>query len=113
MDSKALGARIQFRREQASMTQVELAEVIGCTPQHISALEGGVKTLRLETFVAICKALAIPPNLLLCDVMADLDEFWEAEVDRALQVISPHLRVLVGPKLMLNLQELDVYESIR
>jgi transcriptional regulator with XRE-family HTH domain len=106
MDSKALGARIQFYREQADMTQVELAERIGCTPQHISAIERGVKTPKLETFAEICTALKVPPNLLLCDWAADSDEMWEAEVAIALQVLTPQLRAQIKPHLMLNLREI-------
>lgn len=106
MDSKALGARIQFYREQADMTQVELAERIGCTPQHISAIERGVKTPKLETFAEICTALKVPPNLLLCDWAADSDEMWEAEVAIALQVLTPKLRAQIKPHLMLNLREI-------
>ena len=106
MDSKALGARVQFYREQADMTQVELAERIGCTPQHISAIERGVKTPKLETFAEICTALNVPPNLLLCDWAADLDEIWEAEVAIALQVLTPQLRARAKQYLMLNLREI-------
>lgn len=106
MDSKALGARIQFHREQVNITQAELAERIGCTPQHISAIERGVKTPKLETFAEICTALKVPPNLLLCDWAADLDEMWEAEVAIALQVLTPQRRARVKPHLMLNLREI-------
>ena len=106
MDSKALGARIQFYREQADMTQMELAKRIGCTPQHISAIERGVKTPKLETFAEICTALKVPPNLLLCGWAADSDEMWEAEVAIALQVLTPQLRARVKPHLMLNLREI-------
>lgn len=106
MDSKALGARIQFHREQENITQVELAERIGCTPQHISAIERGVKTPKLETFAEICTALNVPPNLLLCDWAADLDEMWEEEVAIALQVLTPQLRARVKPHLTLNLREI-------
>lgn len=106
MDSKALGARIQFHRAQANITQAELAEIIGCTSQHISAIERGIKTPKLETFAEICMALNVPPNLLLCDWATDLDEMWEAEVAIALQVLTPQLRARVKPHLMLNLREI-------
>lgn len=106
MDSKALGARIQFYREQADMTQVELAERIGCTPQHISAIERGVKTPRLETFVAIFQALKVAPNYLLCDWAADLDEMWEVEVDLALKELSPEWKDWVRPQLLLNIRKI-------
>ena len=69
MDSKALGARIQLYRVRANMTQKELAEKLGCTSQHISAIERGMKTPTLETFVTLCNVLQVQPNLLLQDVI--------------------------------------------
>ena len=57
MDTKAVGERIQIAREERCMTQRGLAEAVGCTPQHISAIERGAKTPTLETFVAIAAAL--------------------------------------------------------
>ena len=106
MDSKTFGARIQLYRVRGKMTQKELAETLGCTSQHFSAIERGINTPKLETFAEICTALKVPPNLLLCDWAADLDEMWEAELDIALQVLTPELRAWVRPHLMLNLREI-------
>lgn len=44
MDTKAIGERIQIAREERCMTQLELAKKVGCTSQHISAIERGAKT---------------------------------------------------------------------
>lgn len=74
------------------MTQAALAEKIGCTPQHISAMERGVKTPTLETFVAIANALQAQPDLLLQDVIDDWQEGWEAELDRVLAAVPPGVR---------------------
>ena len=50
MDTQAIGQRIQLAREERHMTQRELAIAVGCTPQHISAIERGAKTPTLETY---------------------------------------------------------------
>lgn len=92
MDSKAFGARIQLYRVRGKMTQKELAEKLGCTSQHISAVERGVKTPTLETFVTLCNVLQVQPNLLLQDVIEGWREGWEADLDRVLAAVSPHLR---------------------
>ena len=47
MNTKALGERIQIAREERCITQRELAEAVGCTPQHISAIERGVKKVTI------------------------------------------------------------------
>ena len=80
MNSQALGARIQMYRVRSKMTQKELAEKLGCTSQHISAIERGVKTPTLETFVVLCNVLQLHPNLLLQDVIEGLKGGWEADL---------------------------------
>ena len=92
MDSKALGERIQTAREERGIGQLELAIAIGCTPQHISAIERGVKTPSLQTFVAIASALQVPADVLLQDAMPDWWENWTKEIDRVLAPLPPHVR---------------------
>lgn len=92
MDTKAVGERIQIAREERTMTQRELAEAIGCTPQHISAIERGVKAPTLETFIAIAATLRVPTDVLLQDVLPDWWETWENEIDRVLAPLLPHMR---------------------
>ena len=69
MDTKAVGKRISLYRDRAGMTQSALAEKIGCTPQHISAMERSVKTPTLETFIAIGDVLQARTNILVQDVL--------------------------------------------
>lgn len=92
MDTKAIGKRISLFRDRAGLTQVALAEKIGCTPQHISAIERGAKTPKLDTFVAIANVLHVQPDLLLQDVLDDWQEGWEAELDRVLAPVPPNVR---------------------
>lgn len=92
MDTKAIGARISLFRSRANMTQTELAQKLGCTPQHISAIERGIKTPKLDTFAAIANILHVQPNLLLQDVLDDWKEGWEADVDRVLTALPPIAR---------------------
>ena len=77
METKAMGERIQIAREERCMTQAGLAKAVGCTPQHISAIERGAKVPTLETFVAIAAALRVPTDVLLQDVLPDWWENWE------------------------------------
>ena len=95
METKAMGERIQIAREERCMTQAELAYIIGCTSQHISAIERGVKTPTLETFVAIAAALRVPADLLLQDLLPDWWETWEQEIDRVLAPLLPHTRAYI------------------
>ena len=92
MDTKAFGARLQLYRVRAKLTQMEMAEKLGCTSQHISAIERGVKIPKLETFVDICNVLRVQPNLLLQDVTVGWKEGWVADLDRVLEAVPPNVR---------------------
>lgn len=99
-ETKALGERIQIAREECGMTQRELSNAIGCTPQHISAIERGAKTPTLETFVAIASSLRVPSDVLLQDMLPDWWENWEQEVDRVLAPLLPHVRSYIRKQIL-------------
>ena len=100
MNTQAIGQRIQIAREERCMTQIRLAQEIGCTSQHISAIERGVKTPTLETFVAIAAALQVPADVLLQDVLPDWWDNWEQEIDRVLAPLLPHLRAYIRKQIV-------------
>ena len=62
---KQIGNRILNRRKQLRMTQEELAEKAGITPQTISSAELGKKALRPENIIRICSSLGISTDYLL------------------------------------------------
>ena len=100
MDTKAMGERIQIAREERCMTQAGLAKAVGCTPQHISAIERGAKTPTLETFVDIAAALRVPTDVLLQDVRPDWWGTWEQEIDRVLAPLLPHVRSYIRKQIL-------------
>lgn len=54
-----IGANIQTLREQAGYTQDELSELIGITPNHLSAIERGVSGVSLESLRKLCHILGV------------------------------------------------------
>ena len=100
MESKAMGERIQIAREERCFTQRDLANMVGCTPQHISAIERGARTPTLETFVAIVAALQVPADVLLQDVLPDWWEIWGQEIDRVLAPLLPHMRSYLKKQIL-------------
>lgn len=111
MDSKALGARIQLYRVRAKLTQKELAEKLGCTSQHISAIERGVKTPTLETFVTLCNILQVQPDLLLQDVIEGWQDGWEADLDRVLEAVPPNVRRRIKRELIMTWQAVEDHRN--
>lgn len=100
MEIKGMGERIRIAREECNMTQAELGRIIGCTSQHVSAIERGVKTPTLETFVAIAAALRVPADVLLQDALPDWWATWEREIDRVLAPLLPHVRAYIRRQIM-------------
>ena len=62
---RQVGYRILSRRKQLRMTQEELAEKAGITPQTVSSAELGKKALRPENIIRISSALGISTDYLL------------------------------------------------
>ena len=51
MNLTVIGQRIKIAREAARITQEELGRAVGCTAKHIGAIERGIKTPRMDTFI--------------------------------------------------------------
>ena len=80
MDQVAIGARIKAARERVHLTQEQLAEIIDISPTHMSVIERGVKTPKLDTFVRIASALGVSTDALLQDVVVPANESILAEL---------------------------------
>ena len=99
MDQIAMGTRIKAARERVHLTQEQLAEIVDISPTHMSVIERGVKTPKLDTFVRIANALGVSADALLQDgvdhanesIMAELSirigRLPQTEQDRILNVI--------------------------
>ncbi len=93
MDTKLIGSRIRQYREAAHITQEALANAVGCTPQHIGAIERGIKTPRLDTFIAIANTLGVSADLLLKDVLDVPTDWMAAEFSAATAELNHDLKV--------------------
>ena len=80
MDQIAIGARIKAARERVHLTQEQLAEIIDISPTHMSVIERGVKTPKLDTFVRIANALGVSTDALLQDVVVPVTDSIMAEL---------------------------------
>ena len=80
MDQVAIGARIKAARERVHLTQEQLAEIIDISPTHMSVIDRGVKTPKLDTFVRLANALGVSTDALLQDVVVPANESILAEL---------------------------------
>ncbi len=54
-----LGIRLRSRRQELGLTQVELAELAGCSTRMVHAIEAGKPTARLDKLVAVLEAVGL------------------------------------------------------
>lgn len=60
-----IGQRIKFAREAATLTQDELAELVGLDSKNVSAIERGVSGISISTLKKISSVLSISSDFLL------------------------------------------------
>lgn len=90
LDNMRLGKRIKSIRKLRGVSQMELSEIIDCSPNHLSYIETGNRSLSLASFVRLANALGVSADELLIDsldhsantinhkfssIMADCDEY--------------------------------------
>ena len=89
MDQVALGKRIKAARENAGLTQEELAAAVDYSVDHMSVVERGVKAPKLEKLVAIANALHVGTDELLQDALDTATVIQASELSRKLDTLSP------------------------
>ncbi len=92
MDNKAIGQRIKAAREAAHITQEELGSAAGCTAKHIGAIERGIKTPSLDTFLIIANTIGASADLLLQDVLDCQVDSLAGEFSAAVAPLPPQLQ---------------------
>ena len=60
-----MGLQIKNVRESARLTQEQLAELLGCTPQYISLMENGRYTISIKMLRKLCAALNVSSDSIL------------------------------------------------
>lgn len=60
-----VGSNIRIERENAGYTQETLSEILGITPNHLSAIERGVSGASLEMIETLCALFGIQSDTLL------------------------------------------------
>jgi len=59
-----IGMNIQIARESSGYTQEKLSELVGLTPNHLSAIERGVSGASLEVLEKLCLLLGVSADYL-------------------------------------------------
>lgn len=64
-----MGRRIKLRRKELKLTQLKLAELIGVSNNHMSAIENAKTNPSMDNFIKLCEALNVTPDYLLLGSM--------------------------------------------
>jgi transcriptional regulator with XRE-family HTH domain len=62
-----LGRRVLQARQEAGLTQKQLAEGINKTTQSVKLVEKGLSSMKLETFITLCEFTNKTPNFFMQD----------------------------------------------
>ena len=60
-----IGTNIRTARKRADLTQEEMSEMIGVTPQYLSDLERGLVGTSISTLIRICTELNVSSDFIL------------------------------------------------
>ena len=99
IDAEALqfGQMLQGYREQAKVTQQEIADATGLTKNYISSIERGVHKCNAQTFIVYAKkcgvsldemAGLVPKSKLNRKLVQKLSDMSEDEQERALKILE-------------------------
>lgn len=92
MDQKSIGRLIQKYREEARLSQEQLAEAVGLSAIFISFIERGVKKPSLDKFVEIVNALDITADPLLVGVLKNGYKIRASKLTDILDTLPPEER---------------------
>jgi transcriptional regulator with XRE-family HTH domain len=69
LDYTTIGKNLRTYRKQRNLTQEQLAERAGLSPNYIGILERGEKLPSLETLLTLLNQLNVSADMVLCDVL--------------------------------------------
>ena len=100
-----IGGNIQVAREQAGYTQDTLSEMLGMTPNHLSAIERGASGISLEALQRLCRLLGVSADRIIFGT--DEPEAEALALARRISDIKPEYRQQVQELLsaILNMSQ--------
>jgi len=95
MDKKDLGVRIRNLRKEANYTQEELAELADMSPVYLGEVERGQKSIGVDKFINIIKALGVSADYVLCNELPSGKPYVFDDITQKLEKLDPKQRKTV------------------
>ena len=87
--NQEIGERIREARMAQKMSQQELAAKANISLPHISAIEHGKQSMKLDTFVRIIEALQVSADAILRADVPTVKQLYQSEFSRLIEGCSP------------------------
>ena len=88
-ESQLVGSRIRDARINRRMSQADLAAKANISLPHVSNIEKGKTSMKLETFIRIIEALQVSADSLLRPDVPEVRSLYQSEFDELLADCSP------------------------
>ena len=100
-----IGKRIAARRNALGMTQLELAEKLEISNNHLSSIENGAAKPSIELFIKLFEALETTPNHLMLGCMFSKN-LPECTIDTIRNLNEENAQIVYNYARLLYLQQL-------
>lgn len=107
--NERVGENIQAARNQAGYTQEKLSEIVGITPNHLSAIERGVSGATLELIEKLCLLFSVSADFLIFNGIKEDD--FASELATQFSRIKPEYRPQVKRVLMALLEIITMQDT--
>lgn len=88
-ESQLIGSRIREARINRHMSQADLAVKANISLPHISKIEKGKTSMKLESFIRIIEALQVSADSMLRPDIPEVRSLYQSEFDELLADCSP------------------------
>lgn len=104
MIDERIGKRMKEAREKLGITQEQLAERTGLTPNYISTVERGAAFPRCEKLILLLNGLETSADAVFCDVLTHSTDFKASQLSDELSALPPEAqkRILQMVELMIR-----------
>ena len=96
MDKKDFGLRLRYLRNEAKLTQDELAEAADMSPVYLGEVERGKKVLGVDKFINIVKALGVSADYFLCNELPTGEPYVFDELTMKLKKLDAKQRKIIS-----------------
>lgn len=102
-----IGSHIRSARKRADLTQEEMSEMIGVTPQYLSDLERGLVGTSVSTLIKICTGLNVSADFILFGDSSRMDSTGATLIEK-IQRLPKYKADMIETSVNILLEAMDM-----